>query len=202
MSKATRTTAPAKAAAQAPVAPRTAAARQVVTLESAAALSPTDDVMNKVCTVFALDPVPVAEIREGVEEHLALQARLLATVINDKALDIHLQRVVGAYVGSAYGAASFYDAKRRAARELTSQFNELRDEDREGPSGFESRVEKAQEFAAQIAVQSVATLAAAEGAVSAYAHATGNTWKPYVSPVAESQGISRQAAAARMSAFD
>lgn len=202
MSKTTRTAAPAKAAVQAPVAARTVAARQVVTLESAAALSPTDDVMNKVYTVFALDPVPVAEIREGVEEHLALQARLLGTVMNDKALDIHLQRVVGAYVGSAYGAASFYDAKRRAARELTSQFNELRDEDREGPSGFESRVEKAQEFAAQMAVQSVATLAAAEGAVSAYAHATGNTWKPYVSPVVEGQGISRQAAAARMSAFD
>ena len=79
---------------------------------------------------------------------------------------------------------------------------EERDEDRDGPSGFESRVQQAQEFAAQMAVQSVATLAAAEGAVSAYAHATGNTWKPYVPPAAEGQGISRQAATARMNAFE
>ena len=63
-------------------------------------------------------------------------------------------------------------------------------------------VQQAQEFAAQMAVQSVATLAAAEGAVSAYAHATGNTWKPYVPPAAEGQGISRQAATARMNAFE
>lgn len=199
MSKTTRAAAPAKAA-QAPA--RNMTARQVITLESAAAFAPTDDVMGKVYKVFALDPVPVAEIRENVEEHIVLEGRLLGSVMTEKALDMHLQRIVGAYVGSAYGAASFYDAKRRAAREMTSKLNEERDEDRDGPSGFESRVQQAQEFAAQMAVQSVATLAAAEGAVSAYAHATGNTWKPYVPPAADGQGISRQAATARMNAFD
>lgn len=200
MSKNTRTPVPPKAAAQAPA--RNMTARQVITLESAAAHSPTDDVMSKVYKVFGLDPVPVAEIREGVEERIVLEAKLLGGVMSEKALEMHLQRIVGAYVGSAYGAASFYDAKRRTARELTSKLNEERDEDRDGPSGFESRVQQAQEFAAQMAVQSVATLAAAEGAVSAYAHATGNTWKPYVPAAQEGQGISRQAAAARMSAFD
>ncbi len=199
MSKNTRA-APAKTAAQAPA--RNMAARQVITLDTAATHSPTDDVMSKVYQVFGLDPVPVAEIRERVEERIVLEARLLGSVMSEKALEMHLQRIVGAYVGSAYGAASFYDAKRQAARELTSKLNEERDEDRDGPSGFESRVQQAQEFAAQMAVQSVATLAAAEGAVSAYAHATGNTWKPYMPPAQEGQGISRQAAAARMSAFD
>lgn len=200
MTKNTRSVAPAKAAAQAPA--RTMTARQVVTLEAAAAHSPTDDVMSKLYKVFGLDPVPVAEIREGVEERIVLEARLLGAVMSEKALEMHLQRVVGAYVGSAFGAAAFYDTKRQTARDLTSKLNEHRDEDRDGPSGFESRVQQAQEFAAQMAVQSLATLAAAEGAVSAYAHATGNTWKPYVPSTPEGQGISRQAAAARMSAFD
>ena len=200
MAKTARPAAPAKAVAQAPA--RSMTARQVITLESAAAFAPTDDVMSKVYKVFALDPVPVAEIRESVEERIVLEARLLGTVMTEKALEMHLQRVVGAYVGSAYGAASFYDAKRQTARDLTSKLNESRDEDRDGPSGFESRVQQAQEFAAQMAVQSVATLAAAEGAVSAYAHATGNAWKPYTPATPEGQGISRQAAAARMSAFE
>lgn len=200
MAKTARPAAPAKAVAQAPA--RSMTARQVITLESAAAFAPTDDVMSKVYKVFALAPVPVAEIRESVEERIVLEARLLGTVMTDKALEMHLQRVVGAYVGSAYGAASFYDAKRQTARDLTSKLNEDRDEDRDGPSGFEGRVQQAQEFAAQMAVQSVATLAAAEGAVSAYAHATGNAWKPYTPATPEGQGISRQAAAARMSAFE
>lgn len=200
MAKTARPAAPAKAVAQAPA--RSMTARQVITLESAAAFAPTDDVMSKVYKVFALDPVPVAEIRESVEERIVLEARLLGTVMTEKALEMHLQRVVGAYVGSAYGAASFYDAKRQTARDLTSKLNGDRDEDRDGPSGFESRVQQAQEFAAQMAVQSVATLAAAEGAVSAYAHATGNAWKPYTPATPEGQGISRQAAAARMSAFE
>ena len=85
---------------------------------------------------------------------------------------------------------------------MASQFNDMRDEDRDGASGFESKLERAQFFAAEMAWQSLATLAAAEGAVSAYTHITGNEWKPYVANTQPSVTVSAQAAAARASAFD
>jgi hypothetical protein len=36
----------------------------------------------------------------------------------------------------------------------------------------------------------------------AYADITGETWKPYVAPLAPAAGVARQSAAAEMSAFE
>ncbi len=188
-----------KAVARTGVAQRSAG-REVITFETAVRLGPTDDVVNKILSVFHVEPVPVAEIREMVEEHLAKQAE--AMNMGEKGTQMTLGRIVGAYVGAAYGAALTYDGRRRTAREMTSKMNEYRDEDRDGPSGFESRVEQAQEFAAMLAMQAVAAIAAAEGACSAYEHITGDIWKPYVPATPASAAIGRQAATARMSAFD
>ena len=171
--------------------------REVVTLDTAARFAPSDDVSSKICKVFAMDPVPMAEIREAVEEHLVAQSRIMP--LTDKNAEMHFQRIVGQYVGSAVSAARFYDTKRHTAREMASQFNDLRDEDRDGASGFESKLERAQLFAAEMAWQS---LAAAEGAVSAYHHITGNDWKPYVGNTQESRTVSAQSAAVRASAFE
>ncbi len=176
------------------------AGRETITLESAVRLGPTNDVVNKILKVFQVEPVPVAEIREMVEEHLAKQAE--AMNMGEKGTQITLGRIVGAYVGAAYGAAQTYDGRRRTAREMTSKMNEYRDEDRDGPSGFESRVEQAQEFAAMLAMQALAAISAAEGACSAYEHITGEIWKPYVPATQASAAVGRQAAIARMSAFD
>lgn len=187
------------AAVASPARPRDAS-REVVTLETALRCAPTDDVSSKICKVFAMDPVPMAEIRETVEEHLVAQSRIMP--LTDKNMEMHFQRVVGQYVGSAVSAARFYDTKRQAAREMASQFNEFRDEDRDGASGFEGKLERAQAFAAEMAWQSLATLAAAEGAVSAYSHITGSEWKPYVGSTQPSATVSAQAVAARASAFD
>ena len=176
------------------------ASREAVTLETALRFAPTDDVSSKICKVFAMDPVPMAEIRETVEEHMVAQSRIMP--LTDKNMEMHFQRVVGQYVGSAVSAARFYDTKRQAAREMASQFNEFRDEDRDGASGFEGKLERAQAFAAEMAWQSLATLAAAEGAVSAYSHITGSEWKPYVGSTQPSATVSAQAVAARASAFD
>jgi hypothetical protein len=57
-------------------------------------------------------------------------------------------------------------------------------------------------FAAEMGLQSFALLAAAEGAVAAYAEVTGEAWKPYVAPVPASAGVSRKSAAAEMAAFE
>jgi len=86
--------------------------------------------------------------------------------------------------------------------ELTSRLlNDDRDEDRDGPIGFESKAERARRFAAEMALQSFALLAAAEGAIAAYAYITGETWKPYEAPLAPVATVSRQSAAVEMAAF-
>ena len=86
--------------------------------------------------------------------------------------------------------------------ELTNKLlNDARDEDRDGPLGFESKAERARLFAAEMALQSFALLAAAEGAIAAYADNTGETWKPYEAPTAPAAAVSRQSAAAEMAVF-
>ena len=176
--------------------------RPVITLASAGLLAPTSEKMAQLTRLFGLEPVDADSIADVTAHTLQQQAEELRASLSDKAMEMHFQRIVGAYVGSAYGAAQFYDGKRATARELASKWNDERDEDRDGPSGFESRVERAQSFAAEMARQSYATLAAAEGAARAYEHITGNEWKPYVGNTPDSQGLGRQTAAARAAAFD
>lgn len=115
---------------------------------------------------------------------------------------MHLQRVVGSYVGSACGAGQFYGQKVSQALDVTSRLaNDDRDEDRDGPSGFDSRAARARLFAAETGPQAFALLAAAQGAIDAYGHVTGDAWKPYEPPRLNSQNVSRQAVAAEVAAF-
>ncbi|MHB0698275.1 hypothetical protein [Roseomonas mucosa] len=189
---------------QKPQAParRTQGARQGITLADAGRQAPTHDMMSKLYRLFGMEPVDVDGIAAATEASLVQQSEDLRSALSDKAMEMHFQRIVGAYVGSAFGAAQFFDSKRAIARDMASKMNDDRDEDRDGPSGFESRVERAQSFAAEMARQSYATLAAAEGAVRAFETITGNAWKPYVASTPESQSVGRQAAQARASAFD
>jgi hypothetical protein len=53
-----------------------------------------------------------------------------------------------------------------------------------------------------MALQSYALMAAAEGAVAAYADITGDEWKPYVAPTAPAASVARKSATAEMSAFE
>src|ERR1700722_14550951 len=110
----------------------------------------------------------------------------------------------GRNCGSAFGAAQFYGTKKSAAMELTSKLlNDDRDEDREGPAGFESKAERARLFAAKMALQAFALMAAAEGAISAYSDiTTGEVWKPYEAPTAPAATVARKSAAVEMAAFE
>ena len=67
--------------------------------------------------------------------------------------------------------------------------------------GFESKAERARLFAAEMALQSFALMAAAEGAIAAYADITGETWKPYEAPTAPAASVARKSAAVEMAAF-
>ena len=82
-------------------------ARQAIPLELVAQLTPTAVQAEKISTAFALDPVDFDGIREATEEQIALSAKALQPTVNETAMRIHLQRIVGAFVGSAYGAATF-----------------------------------------------------------------------------------------------
>jgi hypothetical protein len=176
--------------------------RQTITLELVAALSPTAGQADRLSTAFGLEPVDFDEIREATEEQIGLSAKTLSPTVNDTAMRIHLQRIVGAFVGSAHGAATFYSSKVTIARELTMKLtSEDRDEDRDGVSGFETRAGRAREFAAQAGLTAFALYATATGAVHAFREITGEEWKPYEAPVAPSRNVSAQAAAAEMEAL-
>jgi hypothetical protein len=176
--------------------------RQAITFELVQAHAPHAGLAENLSRTFGIDPVDYAAILEATEENIGLSAKALQPTLNDKAMEIHLQRVVGSFVSSAYGAATFYGTKVTQAKDLTMKSqNDDRDEDRGGVSGYESKAERARQFAAEMALQAYALMAAAEGAVSAYAHITGEDWKPYEAPAAPASSTSRQSAEAQMAAF-
>lgn len=177
--------------------------RQSITLEAVVARAPHSGLAENLSRTFGLDCPEYAAIREGTEEHVVRSANVLRDDLNDKAMEIHLQRIVGSFVSSAFGASTFYQTKVTTAKDLTmASQNDARDEDRDGVSGFMSKAENARLFAAQMGLQAYALMAAAEGAVHAYAHITGEDWKPYEAPMsAASSSTSRKSAAEEMNAF-
>jgi hypothetical protein len=186
----------------APQTARAPQARQAITLELAAHLAPNATQAEKISATFGLDPVDFDGIREATEEQIGLSAKALEPTVTETAMRIHLQRIVGAFVGSAHGAGTFYSSKVTAARELTMKLaNEDRDEDRDGVLGFDTRAARAREFAAQAGLTAYTLFAAATGAVHAYAELTGEDWKPYEGTTAPSRSVSRQAASTELDAL-
>ena len=156
--------------------------RQAITLELVRAITPSEIKAETMSQTFGLEPVAHASIRESVEEHVIRIGNELRDNLNDKAMNIFLQRVVGSFVSAAHGAAVFYGNKKSEALALNSRLlNDSRDEDRDGVAGFESKAARAAAFAAEMGLQASALYAAAEGAVSAFSHITGDDWKPYES---------------------
>ena len=177
--------------------------RQIYTLEYATAVCPHESLANNLSSTFGLNPVDGATIREQIEELIVRAANELTDNLNAKVMQMHLQRIVGAYVSSACGAGQFYGTKATQARDLTSRLaNDERDEDRGGPYGFDDRAARVRLFAAETGLQAFALLAAAQGAVSAYAHITGQDWKPYEPARPTGQSASRRSAAAEIAAFE
>ena len=167
------------------VAPKTAPAsrqpvRQAITLEVVRAITPSEVKADAISATFGLEPVSYAAIRENIEEHLVRIANELRDNLNDKAMGIFLQRVVGSFVSGAHGAAVFYGNKKSDALALNNRLlNDHRDEDRDGVLGFETKAARAAAFAAEMGLQAAALYAAAQGAVFAYSPIPGDEWKPY-----------------------
>lgn len=206
MATATPRKAPAKAQGKAQTATTQAPARQVatqaqrtvITFTTAAGECPDATVAANIVRAFALAEVDYHAIREATEEHMVRAAATLADNLSEKAIEMHLQRIIDAFVRSAHGAGTFYQGKAKIARDLNSK---IANEDRVGIDGTANRAERAREFAGQMALQAFAILAAAEGAVDAFAHVTGSDWKPYEGNSRPAMNIGRQAAAAQMAAL-
>ncbi|MFP3547167.1 hypothetical protein SB748_27490 [Rhizobium sp. SIMBA_035] len=180
-------------------------AQRATTLEMVRHACPDSVQAIRISESFGLPVVDSDGIRDLHRQQLIDSADALKDGLGNKAMQIHMQRMVGSFVGSAYGAGQFYSRSVTEARDLTTKLaNEFRDEDLDGPIGFDSRAQRKREFAADMGLQAHVLRMAAEGAVSAYADITGETWKPYergsIAPPTAS--LDQKAASLQMSVFD
>ncbi|WP_026622987.1 HEPN domain protein (plasmid) [Ensifer sp. WSM1721] len=183
---------------------RVAQLRKGATIEMVRLTCPDSAQALKIAESFGTAIVDGDGIRDLHERLIGETADALSDGLGEKAMQIHLQRIVGAFVGSAHGAGQFYSRAVTEARDATAKAaNDARDEDLDGPVGYDSAAQRKREFAADMGVQAHALRMAAEGAVAAYAEIVGETWKPFDRPV-ENPGhnLDRKAAAAQMSAFE
>lgn len=177
--------------------------RRGTTLEMVRLACPDATQASLISESFGLPVLDSDGIRELHEKLIVETADSLSDGLGERAMQIHLQRIVGAYVGSAHGAGQFYSRAVTEARDATAKAaNDARDEDLDGPVGFDSAAQRKREFAADMGVQAHALRMAAEGAVAAYEQVIGEKWKPFDRPVENpGQTLDRKAAAMQMAAF-
>ena len=173
-------------------------ARPALTFEMARQLCPHDGLAQNVAERFGLTLPEYDEIRIAQVTTLEQMAQAFQGSLNERATEMHFQRIVGAIVGSAIGAGNFYSERVKQAREATIRAADIENED--APYGLESKAQRARDFAADMAMQAYALLAAAHGAVEAYKSLTGQDWKAYEAP-AEANLVEKKAAAAQIDAF-
>lgn len=194
MAKSTRTVKPAAKVVQ---------LRKGTSLEMVRLCCPDAAQATLISESFGLAVLDSDGIREIHKRMIVDTADALSEGLAERAMQIHLQRIVGSYVGSAHGAGQFYSRAVSEARDATAKTaNDLRDEDLDGPVGFDSAAQRKREFAADMALQSHALRMAAEGAVAAYEHVVGERWKPFQRQVENpGQSIDRKAAELQLAAF-
>jgi hypothetical protein len=181
------------------------AAQRATTLEMVRHACPDSAQAQRISESFGLAAADSDGIRELHRAQLIDSAEALKDGLAEKAMQIHMQRIAGSFVGSAYGAGQFYSRSVTEARDLTTKLsNDDRDGDLEGPVGFDSRAQRKREFAADMGLQAHVLRMAAEGVVSAYEEITGETWKPYerIGATTSAPSIDQKAASLQMSAFD
>jgi hypothetical protein len=183
---------------------RPAQSQRATTLEMVRHACPDTAQALRISESFGLAVIDSDGIRDLHRSQLIESAEALKDGLAEKAMQIHMQRIVGSFVGSAYGAGQFYSRSVTEARDLTTKLsNDYRDEDLEGPVGFDSRAQRKREFAADMGLQAHVLRMAAEGAVSAYEDITGETWKPYERTVEQpGASVDQKAVSAQMAAFE
>ena len=152
---------------------------------------------------FGLPVIDGDGIRDLHHRIIVDTADALSEGLGERAMQIHLQRIVGSYVGSAHGAGQFYSRAVSEARDATAKLaNDARDADLDGPVGFDSNAQRKREFAADMGLQSHALRCAAEGVVTAYEEVVGEAWKPFERQIDNpGQTVDRKAVELQMAAF-
>ena len=187
--------------------PRSSAAvvplRRGTTLEMVRLACPDAAQANRISDSFGRATLDSDGIRDLHERLIIETAQALKDGLSERAMQIHLQRIVGAYVGSAHGAGQFYSRAVTEARDATAKLaNDSRDEDLDGPVGFDSAAHRKREFAADMALQAHALRMAAEGTVIAYEQVVGETWKPFERHIEHAgETVGRKAAKLQMASF-
>lgn len=164
--------------------------RKGTTLQMVRLACPDSGQCSLISESFGLPVLDSDGIRDLHEKLIIETAAALGEGLGERAMQIHMQRIVGAFVGSAFGAGQFYSRAVSEARDATAKAAcDDRDEDVSGPVGFDSGAQRKREFAADMALQAHALRMAAEGAVTAYEHVLGEAWKPF-ERAAENPGLS------------
>ena len=176
------------------------ASRPTLTFAMAVQLCPHEGAANAVAQAFGLIVPEYEEIREQHEKALRQMWLSFDEALNEKATAMHFQRLVGSMVASAVGAGRFYSDKVSEARAATARGGDG-GADQEAPAGLESKAQRIREFAAEMAMQSYALLAAAQGAVNAYKEITGEDWKAYQAQAEGAAAMEKRSAEAQLGAF-
>ena len=139
--------------------------------------------------------------RGSVPLHARLQdAQAMAGVVASVQRGHFLGVVAVAPVHARQAAASLAPAWDN--RQEAKAASDARDDDRDGIVGYDSSAQRKREFAADMGIQAFSLRMAAEGAVAAYEHAVGESWKPFDRPVDNpGQTLDRKAAEAQMDAL-
>jgi hypothetical protein len=177
--------------------------RKGATLEMVRLTCPDAVQAMRIAESFGTAVVDGDGVRDTHERLILETVDALSEGLGERAMKIHLQRIVGAYVGSAHGAGQFYSRAVTEARDATAKAtSDARDDDRDGIVGYDSSAQRKREFAADMGIQAFSLRMAAEGAVAAYEHAVGETWKPFDRPIDNpGQALDRKAAEAQMDAL-
>lgn len=177
--------------------------RKAVTLQTVRLVCPDSAQAALISESFGLPLIDCDGIRALHRQMIVDTAESLSEGLGERAMQIHLQRIVGAFVGSAHGAGQFYSRAVTEARDATAKgANDTRDEDIDGPVGFDGAAQRKREFAADMGLQAHALRSAAEGVVTAYEDVVGEAWKPFERQVENpSQTVDRKAAELQMAAL-
>ena len=177
--------------------------RKAATLEMVRHTCPDSAQASLISESFGLPVIDSDGIRELHHQMIIDTADSLNEGLGNRAMQIHLQRIVGSYVGSAHGAGQFYSKAVTEARDATARgANDTRDEDLDGPVGFDGAAQRKREFAADMGQQAHALRCAAECVVAAYEKVVGEAWKPFQRQVENpGQSVDRKAAELQMAAF-
>lgn len=177
--------------------------RKGASLEMVRLACPDSGQASLISESFGLPVIDSDGIRDLHRKTLVDTAESLNEGLGERAMQIHLQRIVGSFVGSAHSAGQFYSRAVSEARDATAKSaNNARDEDLDGPVGFDSNAQRKREFAADMGIQSHALRCAAEGVVTAYEEVVGEAWKPFERQVDNpGQTVDRKATELQMAAL-